>query len=129
MLREGVAILANDLLENPALSAHSLIAARVASVLCVPLVAFEKVLGAVYLDTRDERARFQEEDLQLLAAVAAVSALAVTNVSHLEQLQHENQRLREDSDARHDIVGIRPGEKLHEQMIGAEDALYTYEYA
>lgn len=31
--------------------------------------------------------------------------------------------------ARHDIVGIRPGEKLHEQMIGTEDALYTYEYA
>lgn len=25
-------------------------------------------------------------------------------------------------------VGIRPGEKLHEQMIGVEDALYTYEY-
>ena len=31
-------------------------------------------------------------------------------------------------DARHDIVGIRPGEKLHEQMIGSEDALHTYEY-
>ncbi len=31
-------------------------------------------------------------------------------------------------DARHDIIGIRPGEKLHEQMIGTEDALYTYEY-
>lgn len=31
-------------------------------------------------------------------------------------------------DARHEIVGIRPGEKLHEQMIGSEDALYTYEY-
>jgi len=26
------------------------------------------------------------------------------------------------------IIGIRPGEKLHEQMIGAEDAEYTYEY-
>lgn len=25
-------------------------------------------------------------------------------------------------------VGIRPGEKLHEQMISAEDAYYTYEY-
>jgi UDP-N-acetylglucosamine 4,6-dehydratase len=25
-------------------------------------------------------------------------------------------------------VGIRPGEKLHEQMIGAEDSYYTYEY-
>lgn len=31
-------------------------------------------------------------------------------------------------EARHDVVGIRPGEKLHEQMISAEDALYTYEY-
>lgn len=26
-------------------------------------------------------------------------------------------------------VGIRPGEKLHEQMIGFEDASYTYEYS
>ena len=26
------------------------------------------------------------------------------------------------------IIGIRPGEKLHEQMISAEDSRYTYEY-
>jgi UDP-N-acetylglucosamine 4,6-dehydratase (inverting) len=32
-------------------------------------------------------------------------------------------------DAKQEIVGIRPGEKLHEQMIGPEDALHTYEYA
>ena len=31
-------------------------------------------------------------------------------------------------DAKQEEVGIRPGEKLHEQMIGAEDAYYTYEY-
>lgn len=31
-------------------------------------------------------------------------------------------------DAKQDVVGIRPGEKLHEQMIGAEDSFYTYEY-
>jgi UDP-N-acetylglucosamine 4,6-dehydratase (inverting) len=30
--------------------------------------------------------------------------------------------------AKQEEVGIRPGEKLHEQMIGLEDALYTYEY-
>jgi UDP-N-acetylglucosamine 4,6-dehydratase len=29
----------------------------------------------------------------------------------------------------HRIVGIRPGEKLHEQMIGSEDAYYTYEFS
>lgn len=26
------------------------------------------------------------------------------------------------------IIGIRPGEKMHEQMIGVEDAYYTYDY-
>jgi len=31
-------------------------------------------------------------------------------------------------EASHKIVGIRPGEKLHEQMISEEDAYYTYEY-
>jgi len=30
--------------------------------------------------------------------------------------------------AKHKIIGIRPGEKIHEQMIGIEDAPYTYEY-
>lgn len=32
------------------------------------------------------------------------------------------------SEARQQTIGIRPGEKLHEQMISVEDALYTYEY-
>ncbi len=31
-------------------------------------------------------------------------------------------------EAKQEIVGIRPGEKLHEQMIGIEDAHFTYEY-
>jgi UDP-N-acetylglucosamine 4,6-dehydratase (inverting) len=31
-------------------------------------------------------------------------------------------------EAKHNIIGIRPGEKLHEQMIGIEDAPSTYEY-
>jgi len=31
-------------------------------------------------------------------------------------------------DARQEIVGIRPGEKLHEQMISEEDSYFTYEY-
>ena len=30
--------------------------------------------------------------------------------------------------AKHDIIGIRPGEKLHEQMISSDDAPHTYEY-
>ncbi|MFG6535310.1 UDP-N-acetylglucosamine 4,6-dehydratase (inverting) [Sulfitobacter sp. 1A16787] len=31
-------------------------------------------------------------------------------------------------EAKQEVVGIRPGEKLHEQMIGVEDAPFTFEY-
>lgn len=31
-------------------------------------------------------------------------------------------------EARHEVVGIRPGEKIHERMVGPEDAPLTYEY-
>lgn len=30
--------------------------------------------------------------------------------------------------AKQEIIGIRPGEKLHEQMINPEDSYHTYEY-
>jgi len=30
--------------------------------------------------------------------------------------------------AKHKVIGIRPGEKIHEQMIGLEDAPHTYAY-
>ena len=33
-----------------------------------------------------------------------------------------------DQDAKIKKIGIRPGEKIHEQMIGEDEALYTFEY-
>lgn len=30
--------------------------------------------------------------------------------------------------SKHKIIGVRPGEKMHEQMIGIEDSPHTYEY-
>ena len=32
-------------------------------------------------------------------------------------------------EAEHKVICIRPGEQIHEQMIGLEDAPHTYEYA
>jgi UDP-N-acetylglucosamine 4,6-dehydratase len=49
--------------------------------------------------------------------VKKISSMKVTDVAHVIA-----------PEARQETVGIRPGEKLHEQMIGAEDSYFTYEY-
>jgi len=86
----------------------SLIAARSRSVLCVPLIVLEHVLGVIYLDTDDPGTRFDENHLQLLTAVAAISAVAIENVRNFERLQSENARLLSDADIEHNMVGESP---------------------
>jgi len=109
VLREGVAILANDRVEDEAFGAvESLIAGRIESVLCVPLVVFKHVLGAIYLDTKDPQAQFDEDHLQLMTAVAASAALSFKNVLQMEWLENENRRLQADIDIQHDMVGGSP---------------------
>jgi len=49
--------------------------------------------------------------------VKKIPSMKVTSIAHAVAPKAE-----------HDIVGIRVGEKLHEQMIGIEDAPFTYEY-
>ena len=109
VLREGVAILANNRAEDqPFGTATSFIAARIESVLCVPLVVFKKVLGAIYLDTKDPQAQFEEDHLQLMTAIAASAALSLKHVLQMEWLENENRRLQADIDIQHDMVGGSP---------------------
>lgn len=51
-----------------------------------------------------------------------------TYVKKIPSMKVTDLALSIDPDAKHDIVGIRAGEKLHEQMISEEDSYYTYEY-
>jgi Nif-specific regulatory protein len=106
VLREGVALLSNDLFESEGLGERpSLVAARVCSVLCVPLVVFDKPLGVIYLDTSDPTARFDEGHLQLLTAIAGITAIAFENARHFEWLQGENQRLQGEVRLEHKMIG------------------------
>lgn len=52
-----------------------------------------------------------------------------TYVKKIPSMKITDIALAVDASAKQEEVGIRPGEKLHEQMIGVEDALYTYEYS
>lgn len=106
VLREVVALLSNDLYENESIGgAPSLVESRVCSLLCVPLVAFEKPLGVIYLDTSDPAARFDEGHLRLLTAIAGISAIALENVRRIEDLSDENSRLQKEIGLKHTMIG------------------------
>ena len=75
------------------------------SVLAVPLEVQDKLLGALYLDTSSQGARFDPELLQLVTALGNVAALAIENARHLERLGDENRRLQQELNIQHSMVG------------------------
>jgi transcriptional regulator with GAF, ATPase, and Fis domain len=108
-LSERTAVLNNDLFESPAFNeAESLVAAKTRSVMCVPLTLFDKTLGALYLDTTNAQARFDETHLQLATAIASIASVAIENARHVGRLEGENQRLQEAIRIEHNMVGESP---------------------
>ena len=106
VLTETVALLSNDVAENENIAgAPSLVESKVSSLLCVPLVSFSKPLGVVYLDTQSSIARFDEEHLQLLTAIMGIAAVALENAQQFQDLEHENQRLQQQINFEHKMVG------------------------
>ena len=106
VLTEAVAILGTDIFEDESLTGSpSLVASRVSSLLCVPLVAFNKPLGVIYLDTSNTAARFDQGHLRLLTAIAGISALAIENALRIEDLTGENTRLQQEIRLEHAMVG------------------------
>lgn len=51
-----------------------------------------------------------------------------TYVRKIPSMKVTDVALAMNPEAKLNVVGIRPGEKLHEQMVGVEDAPFTYEY-
>jgi transcriptional regulator with GAF, ATPase, and Fis domain len=78
------------------------------SLLCVPLVTSNRVLGAIYLVIRNVEHTFEERHLKLMTAVAGIASLALDNLSHWENLRRENVELRAELDVRHQLVGGSP---------------------
>lgn len=105
VLRDGVALLANDAPSETALVSDSLIAARTHSVMCVPLILFDRKLGVIYLDSTVTRDHFNRDHLQLVTAIAGIAAVAIENARQFEWLETENERLLADVNIEHNMVG------------------------
>jgi Nif-specific regulatory protein len=89
-------------------SSDSLVADQPASVMCVPLIMLDRSLGVIYLDTTELDAPFDQDHLQLVSAISAITAVAIENARHFEWLVSENQRLIADFNIEHNLVGESP---------------------
>lgn len=106
VLTEGVAILNNDIQGSESLRvADSLLAAQITSLMCMPLMVLEKIVGVIYLDTSDPIVQFDEGHLQLLASIAGVAAVHLENAHQMEWLESENDRLRSSLAIEHNMIG------------------------
>lgn len=58
---------------------------RIRSMMCAPLIDSEgNAMGALQIDTLDQRKRFQPDDLELLASMASQASIAIQNAQLLE---------------------------------------------
>ena len=67
----------------------SIVNLQIRSMMCVPLVVRDEVLGVLHIDTTSRVHCFTEDDLQLLTGVAAQAAIAIKNARLVEQVQQE----------------------------------------
>ena len=106
VMQENVAILGMDVPASGKLrEVESLAASEVRSLLCVPLTVFQRGIGCIYLDSTNATNRFHEDHLQLLAAIAGISAVALDNARRLQWLEQENQRLTTEVRQEQSLVG------------------------
>ena len=106
VMEQGLAILGADVPgSNDLADVQSLVNCQVRSLLCVPLTMFQKVTGCIYLDTCNAANRFDEDHLQLVAAIAGTSAVALENARRMQWLEHENLRLSTEINLDHNLIG------------------------
>lgn len=106
VMKENVAILGVDVPASGTLrDVESLATSDVRSLVCVPLTVFQRVIGCIYVDSTSSANRFQEEHLQIMAAIAGISAVALDNARRLQWLEQENQRLLTEVRQEQNLVG------------------------
>jgi Nif-specific regulatory protein len=109
VLEQGIAMLGSDVPGSDELrQVESLAASQVRSLLCVPLTIFQRVIGCIYMDSDSLGSRLNEEHLQLVTAIAGISAVALENARRLQWLEQENERLTVEVSQERSLVGEGP---------------------
>ena len=90
VMREKVALLSQDAKTDEQFSgAESIVSQGVRSTICAPLITESNVHGVVYADRLDPFSAFSQDDLELISAVAAQTAVAVEMIKAHKRLARE----------------------------------------
>jgi signal transduction histidine kinase len=80
VIESGKGIVTTDAQDDPRFSAQeSVILHSLRAIMCAPLRASGKIIGAIYVDNRAQSGMFTKEDLDLLNAFAGQAAVAIEN--------------------------------------------------
>jgi PAS domain S-box-containing protein len=88
VLSEGRPILTTNALQDPRFDAQeSVISLSLRSILCVPLILKESIIGVIYADNRLREGLFTETQKNLLATFANQAAVAIENARLFESVR------------------------------------------
>ena len=88
VISDGVSVFAHDASSDARFNeGQSVIGQRVRSVMCVPLRTTDEILGALYVDSLSGAGRFNESDLELLAAIGNQAGVAMHRVRLMGELE------------------------------------------
>jgi Nif-specific regulatory protein len=110
VIQQKAGLLANEI--------HSGDAHDPPSLLCVPFVILDRVMGILYLDTFGMPAELTENHLQLIHAVANIAAPALKNLQELSLLKEKTKQLAGQLRMERELVGESPGIKKIRSVIG-----------
>ena len=105
VLEDRAAVCINDALNDSLKPSPTMLEAEIGALMAVAVVAADTVIGALYVDASDPEARFSEDDLHLLLAIADVSAVPLANALRTERLERENERLLGQIAGDHPLLG------------------------
>ena len=87
VMKDRVALLSQDAAADEQLAAiDSIVSEGVRSIICAPMISDASVYGAIYADRLDAFVSFKPSDLELINAVASLTALGIENVRTHERL-------------------------------------------
>jgi Nif-specific regulatory protein len=75
------------------------------SIACVPMKVNGEVLGVVEIIDKEDGSPIQIDDMKLLTVFAEVASMAILNARKIDQVKEENRNLKEELNARHELVG------------------------